>query len=306
MNKSLRITADLCREYGSCREGIDFIEKYFPDGFTIEDVYKKRVRHISLSFIHDGYRRFPFTERDKEMYLEYVKVDNCLAFDGCYDIKNCQVISDSKYCQNAENIFSSSYIKDSQFILRSGEVIDSKVIFDSTFINRSKNVLTSINVEDSDTIVHSEDIRNSDNIAYSNKITDGKFLIECNNVNNSIFSRKLVNCSNKIFCYDLLDNDELMIFNRPVSEMKFKSTKEIVSNLLKDRQLNCILSEKINFNTWKDRKAAADLPTALPALAIFYHTFKNEPEFWEEVQDLVEGYDREVLYQITFSEGMFN
>lgn len=305
MEQSLRITPELCRKYNLDSSAIALTERYLSnDGSTFEEVCNRTVNIVPLVLIHDYYMALPLTDEDKVRYFKKANIEECTAFTNSSNIKNCHVISDGTFCENSSHVFNAGYVKDSSYVLDSYDIQNSSNIFDSTFIEDSKNILTTYQAKNSNTIIECREIKSSNSIAYSSFISDSKFLLECEHVSNSLLSKKLNGSANKIFCYGVNSNEDPMIFNKPVSEMRFNKTMSALTSLLKDRQFKCFINDKIGFV--QPNNVILKLPMVLPATTIFYHTFRNDSDFWNQVKEMTAGYDQELLYQITFSEGMFN
>ena len=234
VNDSLLITAELCEKYKGCGQGLAYMKRFYPNGFTVDDVYTKKARHIPMQFVCWGYHFLPFTDADKQKFLEYAKIVNSSAFILSHHIENCKRISESSYCENCSDVSNSENIIDSYDITRSKTVQESKHIsncnevFDSQYCAYSDMVTISSYIHKSKSIDKSAFLSNCENVSNS------FLLFGCNNVNNIIAS-KLSDTSNRIFCTEECPDDyDYAILNRKVSKNTFDFTFNRIKELIED------------------------------------------------------------------------
>lgn len=296
-NDSLLITPELCESRNACREGLEFMRHYFPCGFTVDDVYEGRTRHIPIRFILDGYYHLPFTDSDKEKFLKYTKVHNSTAFYKSHSIDNCSNISHSHHCYNSDTVDNSSDVSDSSFVANSRDVVKSQYIIDSQHVYNSSWTIHSKNVFSSDRIVYSNDVNDSRAIFEGRNVKDSRFLLNCKNVTNSLISSTLANTSYKIFCLNnLLKQEEYcnqpMIFNQKVSQQVF------------DRVYNELLKYLSSFHIQYESMSPQERFLLAQAPASSFYIYTNEftdSEMWSIIKDIMPFYDPEIAYGITYS-----
>lgn len=301
MQQSVLITPKLCERLGAKDTWISFMKDHHPGGFTFDDVYTRKLRHLPYGFIHFMYNKLPMTSEDKAKYIELCKIVNSTGFYSCYDINGCRNIADSKFCLNSSSVFDSSHVELSDHIFKSKEITNSQKVFNSERVDKSTNVLNSWGIDECHDVVESSNVTASSNIAYCKAIISSHFLLECEDTITSFMSKGLKNCSDKIFCYDLSDDPNPRIFNRLVSKKRFNATYAMLLEFMQDIKMDFILPPE------GEQGIIPALPQARPAISIFYNTFKRLPAFWSEIKDLLDvtDDDKELLYQITFAEGVF-
>lgn len=289
-NNSLVITPELCSQKQACKVGEDFLKNFYPNGFTVDQVYKKEVRHIPMRFIHWGYFSLPFTNEDREKYLEFCDIKECNNFYMSDHIDLCKNISYSQYCSKSYNITKSKDIIESNNISNSNRVTKSSYIDYGSDIVESSYVYIGNNIEKTKCAWDSHNIKNSIMVNKSTKVDNGLF-VNFSSGNNIICSTK-INKDNRIFCTANCDNSfEYAIFNCEVKETEFlrvyKKLKEVLEN-----ELNFLsIDEKDNyFNITKK---------------IF-----NSNLIWYGIKDALEKdsfskEERILIYSITLSDKIF-
>lgn len=227
VNGSLLITPQLCEEHKSCSEGLEFMQRLYPQGFTVDDVYTKKVRHIPMYFVCWGYHFLPFTEEDKKKFIAYAQIVNSSRWILCHHIDSCDLISDSSYCDNSTNIEMGENISNSNFIKYSRGISFSNFIYDCNEVSHSCYCRDSGNIENSMYICNSEDIKDSYGLFNCKNITNSYLLMDTNDVHNAIAAKH----SNRIFCTENCSIDfEYAVLNKKVS----KSTFDLIYSRLKE------------------------------------------------------------------------
>ena len=102
INDSLLITPELCRHYKACGQGMAYMERFYPQGFTVDDVYNHRARHIPMHFVSWGFHYLPFTDKDKKKYLEFAKVIDCTSYFCIFKCEHCSHIDYSNNCEHSD------------------------------------------------------------------------------------------------------------------------------------------------------------------------------------------------------------
>lgn len=229
INDSLLITPQLCEEHKGCGQGMAYMKRFYPNGFTVDDVYTKKARHIPMHFICWGYHFLPFTEEDKRKFIEYAKIKNCTAFALSHHIENCHRISDSSYCSDSQHIYFCRNVHNSYTVGHSNDIQESSFINNCTEAYSSTHCMLSERVVGSHYVLRSQDV------------TDGYGIIDCKNVENGLYlqnAKNIKNCimsignniSNRIFCSENCEDFEYAIFDQAVSRVRF----ETVFNALKE------------------------------------------------------------------------
>ena len=295
---TLQITPKLCKQYQACKQGIEWMERYHKNGFTIDDVINKKVR-VPSAFVAWAGHNLPFSDNDIKKYYEFLKIINSFK------------VSYSKDVVDSYDVNNSFFVRDSMYVIKSKYIVKSNSIYNSNDISDCHNVHNSIKVVQSKRVYNSEDINNSEFIFLSKKITKGyevydsgnivnsKYLIKCENGENLFFSTNLKNCSNKIFCTELIDNDEFMIFNKVVTEKAFKMNKEILLEILDEYMHYAI------FTHFKNEKYTMGLNEKSMILAFANIYVLDNKDLWNEIRSKILHYDEDLAYEITYISKVF-
>ena len=211
----MKITLETLKQFNTCEEGIDFMEKNYPNGATAIQIMEDGK--ADLDMLHFGYKYFPLDKEDIQCYKRICHIDDATRF--CWYSRD---ISNSDVVVNSTNVINSKYIQNSDDVQNSNEVAN------STNIKRSDNILHSRNVSDSLVVVYSTDISDSMQVQYSKHvdwskcITHSAFVKDCDyiykseRVSECFCSGFLKNCRHCLFCSNLCDA-EYYIFNEKVS-----------------------------------------------------------------------------------------
>ena len=226
---TLLITPELCRERSACEPGIRFMERFYKDGFTVDDVFTGRARHIPIGFSMWAYHTLPFTEEDKEKFREFYQIKDCMGFYQSHHISNCTKISHSSFCENSNNIESSVDIYDSLNVTSSNTVTKSSDIYDCERVVNCACVWNSKDVSDSIAVYKSTRVAKSFGVFDSMDVKDCYFVEHCVSADHLFFARN-TSQSNRIACTEELDYD-YAIFNHQVSEDEFCRTFDALMEL---------------------------------------------------------------------------
>lgn len=239
----MKITRELLNKYDTCKKGIDFIEKYYPDGAEALQIVAEH--EVPLEMLHFARQHFDLNEEEIKKYYELCEVD-----------ENSTNIWSSSKIYNSKNVSSSKEVNESSFVYNSLDVYKSSDIYSSTNIEESSNILDGDNISSSERIISSknidfctqiigsEDIQWSENLLHSFHIEDSAYLYVCKNSINCYFGGFLEDCQNCLFCYGL-KNKKNYIFNQQVSENEFEIWKEKLLFKL-NREQNSIV--EVNYN----------------------------------------------------------
>lgn len=285
-NDSLLITKELCQERKACKEGLIFLERYYPNGFTVDDIYNKRIKHIPMSFVTWGYHFLPLTESDKKKFFEYAQIENSGFFQS-HHIKNCKRISYSDHCYDSEDINYSKDVSGSFYINHCVDIQDSFEVQRSTTVNNSTKIYSSIKVMSSNSVANSNTVSFSSGVFNSSDIHNCFMIDFSKECENCMFSKCLNDCKNKIFCSEMRDNDVPMIFDKEVSQRVFDRVFKELSKLLNEYKIIMTNEKQISTCT-----------SILPSLVIWEKTL-NHHEFWEAVKDIVPFFEEDAAYQLT-------
>lgn len=242
---SLLINDVLCEAYGASKEGIEYVHKYYPDGFTPKDVVEGKTKYIPSYYINWGYHNLPFTDDDKQRYKDYRHITNCTSFYMSNDIDGGSYIVDSSFIEN------SNYIRDSV------SVFNSNYVRFGEDIEYSDHIIGSSHVTQSDLVYNSTKIAVSNFIFNCNNIEFCDWLVNCSNVSESILCKDIHNCRNCILCNEEPKYEEgnYYFLNKGVSRATYLRMKEQISryimNLVDDQaKISEFNKPKINYVTF--------------------------------------------------------
>lgn len=297
-NDSLLITAELCLERGIDKENFK-IGSILLNGVTIDDIYTKKVPiNIPIELLMWTYFNLPLTNSDKKKVLELAKIVDSTAFYDSYNITNCKLISESKFCKNSQDIQNSSHINNSLSVIGSTEVENSQYICNSKDIVSSACVFFSEKVGGSNYIINSQNIYGSRLVINGKDIDNSYYVLNTERSSNLILCADIYNSKNKILCSMMNNNDDPMICNKVVSQIKFDNLRDfLIEELTK-------ITPKITANRGTKESFKNHVINHTPALyvdkTIFFETFKNL-DFWDKIcraLDLTEE-DKKLIYNFT-------
>lgn len=229
----MKITLQKLQDKNACKEGIEYFNKYYPNGVEVIDILKNPK--VSTEFLHWGHLHLDLTEEEERLYYERMHI-----VDSNYITKSYNVTS-SQYVHQSSNIIDSKFISNSQDIETATQVYNSSMVEHSQFINQS------IGISNSELILTSNNIDNCKNISngsflsevycarFCNSCSNSAFIEHCNSIDNSYFNLFCENSSNLIFCFGLqnTNNNEYYIFNTKVSKSNFEIAKKQINKLIK-------------------------------------------------------------------------
>lgn len=292
------LTTDILIKRASCIEGVEFLDKHFPNGAELIDIIN--YRFTPTEFLHWGYLHLNPNKEEIEAYWNRLKVDTS-ARSSIYESDNIaggSYISCSSHITNSDYIFSSKEVKDSNSILSSSYIEHSKQIVNSEFCYNSNKVFLGSNINDSYNIIQSNYVVNSQHVINSNsivdcfcigdwmsttsRITDGAFIVNC---------QQLEHC---LFCSQL-ENKEYHLFNQPIPPGQFDLIKKQMASILRDWEPQYMIKD------WSANIIPIEPPRILRNPLKQY---ADLPEaFWRWVITLP-NYNPNILYSITFNKDL--
>ena len=234
---SLLITPKLCEEHKGCGQGMAYMNRFYPNGFTVDDVYNRRVRHIPMHFVSWGYHYLPFTDEDKRKYLEFAKIIDCTHYFCIFKCEDCTNIDYSNNCKHSE------WVSNSQSIVNSFQVEHSKIVQESQYVFSSEEIYDCYGVSQCNRAVGCQYVRNSDDITNCYAVSDCKDLRDClylegvETANRCILS-KGKDIKNRIFCTEECPPYEYAFLNKEISKIRFETLFEEISELLHEEPIS--------------------------------------------------------------------
>lgn len=219
----MKVTTELLKRYGSCQEGIDFLENNFPNGAEALEIAK--VPNLPISFLFFAQKYFSLNKEEYKKYEELCNLVNSKHILASHNIENCEFVANS------------SYVSDSKYVFNSTNVHDSRQVYSGVEIKSSKNINLCVRVNNSDRIINSDDVVDSFQVVGSNLITwckqildsfiarDCDFIYRGNNIEDCYFCGFIKNSKHCIFCFGI-ENEEYCIFNEKVDRALFEQIKE--------------------------------------------------------------------------------
>jgi len=242
----MKVTYDLLKRYKACKQGLEFMQEFYPDGAEALDIVNEH--EVPIEFLHFARQYFDLNEEELKKYFELCNVDS-----------NCENIWSSQQITNSQNVSYSTNVRNSAYVQTSRDIRNSRNIYGSLGVIGSKEIFMSSNVKDSLYIVSttdvtcSEQVMNSRNIQWSNMIyssrdvSDSSFITCSLQANNCSVSGFLTNCSNCLFCY-AIGESKYQIFNQQVSVSEFEYWKSFVDFLLEKEKKELIKIQEDSFN----------------------------------------------------------
>lgn len=239
----MKITHDLLVRRHACAEGIEFLDKYYPDGVELIDLLtdlSSSKYQLPVDFYYWGETNLGFDDdyekqkRERAMFERLLAIDRSSAIVGSNRIKDSYMVGHSKYVERSRSVFHSEHVSDSDDVNGSARITKSHGVFDSKFVSDSGEVLFSVNVTNSTNVINSHYIVNSANILDSTNIVDCRDCRTCTNMDNSSFCVDCNDSSNLIFCIGI-DNANSHIFNEKVQPSVFQMVAEQYKRIMPTR-----------------------------------------------------------------------
>jgi hypothetical protein len=279
------VTIDVLESRGACKEGIAYIERFFPEGAEMVDII--RARHISKEFLHWGREHLDPTESDIEAYCEVCNIVNTKNHWYSVNVSDSDRVVKSSDVHGSYGVFGSTSIKDSFDVVASDSIENSKQIFHSEMIEASTRIFKSKNVVDSNNIINSTGVTISKNVIDSFGVFGSTEIISSEKITNSHFCKNCKNIKHCLFCENL-ENAEYHIFNQPVE-------KEWYEQFV--RQYEKYQTAELSFVREWPEELVANI-TVIPTKK-YDDWYSQIPEkFWKWAATLP-GYDEMFMYDMT-------
>lgn len=223
------LTVSDLKRFGACKEGIKFMERFYPDGAELETII--RTKHIPKDFLYWGEAHLPYNDTEYAAYCAVLHNENNKTVFNVSDtsdssfvsqssevsnstaVRNSSSVSDSNYISHSVRVRNSSYVYNTTLAANCHIILNSNMVFNSTYVNDSTNVV------DSNDIVRCADIANSAN------------LIQCSHMDGCVGCTFSNNLKNGLFCSGI-NSGENLLFNKPVNETALTIIKEELKSVL--------------------------------------------------------------------------
>lgn len=287
------LTVEKLKSKSACEAGIKWFEHYFPNGAELKEVIlHDRVPNFFLYWgCEQGF--FQMNEEEKEAYKQKLKI-KCNNLSSI--ISSCEV-EDSEYIFKGRNVVNSNYVSSGKkivdsFMIQAGHEIErSKYVFDGIDIKDSQYIYVSRRVFNSAIVVNSESVIDSIGILNSKDVEQSYYVLgqkdeQTELIKNSLFIFNSKNLNKCLFCCDLEDK-ELMLFNKPISEQQYKNYMQKIMELKQNWSPSLI-------GAWCEEK----MPLLPPQLQLEENYTSEMPnELLEWLKTLPE-YNEEILLKI--------
>lgn len=285
------VTIDTLVQHGACQEGIDFLQKHFPNGAELRDLID--YRFTPTDFLHWGFLNLEATSEEQAAYWEKVGViDSSNIFQSDH-ITESDSVRYSSYVTQSSVVRKSNSVTDSQLVFDSRDVESSVNVFKSTFVYHSTQVLKSNNVTGCCNIVKSTYAVDSTSVYDSQIITDSRHIRNSTNLTNARLCSDCSNLTNALFCSDCHDG-ECLVFNKPISPKQFAMLMERYDNFVKEE--TCLA------NKWPVGKPLfPETPVEERNWMKQYHPLPDKLWLWAES---LPNFDPLLLYRITFKSSL--
>lgn len=281
------LTVDILKERRACEKGINFVEKFYPNGVELSEIIQNR--NIPKEFLHWGFSHLDATDEEIQLYEKVLDITNTTGYFESEKVSDSQQVRFSSEIENSKDIYRSKKVKNSCSIYSSNNIEDSSNINTSAFCSNSDIILNSTNITDSTMVINSNCIIRSNSVIKSNFITESTCIINSSNTEDCNFLMDCSNMRDSIFCLGL-DGKEYYLFNKPVSKI-------IYENISIQFRKYITLPLKMLFIT------SENLITS--QINKFSEFFENLPDdFWQWVKTLP-NYDPEILYSMTFNSTLW-
>lgn len=286
------ITTELLQNNRACKQGIEFVSKFYPDGIEMIDLIKDK--RVSREMLHWGRKQLTHTQEELDAYCAMCNIINSNGFWYSENIKDCEYVVKSSNILSSKHIFNSKDVTNSVDVVNSEQVEDSSKIFSSEWISNSTKILSSKNIENSRNICNSTLTIGAANIFNSSNILNSSEIVNSQNITNSTGCMASKNLTNCLFCYDLNDK-EYHIFNTPIDRERFNTYKNQYQKLMQNEEL-------VFVDEWPEELTQAVVPSLDLNLS---HYYKNLPDkFWKWARTLP-NFDEELFYNITMNPKSF-
>ena len=279
------ITADLLRKYQACDQGIEYIQRFYPNGAEMIDII--RDQRISKEFLHWGREHLTNNQEELAAYCVACNIVNTEGYWYSANISDSKNVVKSKNVKNSTCVFESTNINQCKDVVSTDEAENSQQVFYSSMIDNCSKIYKGNNIVDSINIHNSIMIVRSKNVIDSNTVFDSSEIIKCSTVTNSHFCQDCGNIDHCLFCSGLTEA-EYCIFNKQID----KNLYEIF-----EKQYLKYMTAQLDFiQHWPDNLISTIniVPTRK-----FDDWFYSVPEkFWKWARTLP-NFDSMLIYDIT-------
>ena len=279
------ITADLLRKYKVCKQGIWYIERFYPAGAEMIDIIKDK--HIPKEMLHWCREHLSSTPEELQIYCDICNIINSEGFWYSTDVINSKYVVKSKNVKDSRSIFESSDIKDCEDIVATDEAESSRQIFYSSMVDSCEKVYKGNNIVDSVNICNSTMIARCKNVIDSNTVFDSSEIIKSSTVTDSHFCQECSNIDHCMFC-EGISGVEYYIFNKPIDKKLYE---------MFEKQYKKYMEAQLDFiQKWPDELIAAAYVAPTRKFDSWYHSISGK--FWKWARTLP-NFDSMLIYNIT-------
>lgn len=280
------LTKEVLEKYYACNEGLEFFQKYFPNGAELKDVIT--MRHIPKDFLYWGYMYLDTTNEEKELFFKVMEITNSSGVYRSKKVDGSQYVSDSTNIKNSSHIFYSEDVTDSKEVVSSENVEGSIGVFNSTWVTNSTSIAFTTSATDSSNIVNSQYIVRSHSIIDSSLISDCHAIRKGKNLSECVFCANCEDMKKSLFCIGQ-SGAEYMLFNKPIDPTYFDGIMKMYKKLV-DTELKLMSS-------WTPEFISPETPTVNYDVRRHYATLSQKFMKWLRT---LPNYDPKIMYQITY------
>ena len=287
------ITTDFLVNNKACKQGIEFVQKFYPNGVEMIDLIKDP--RISKEMLHWGRKQLTHTKEELDAYCQICNITNSSGFWYSENVRDSLYVVKSFDVSSSKHVFNSKSIERCIDVSGSEQIEDSSKVFISEWVTNSSKVYSSKNIENSQNICNTTLTIGAKNVYGSTNILNSTEIINSQNITNSICCTESQSLTNCLFCYGLKDM-EYCIFNKPIDKERFNTYKKQYLKLMQDVELSFI-------EDWPESLVQSITPALDLNLSHYYKS--APPKFWKWVRTLP-NFNEQILYQITMRSEALN
>ena len=279
------ITTELLRKYKACEQGIEYIQRFYPNGAEMIDIIHDP--NIDKEFLYWGRKNLTHSAEEFDAYCHTCNIVNTDCHWCSYNLHDSNFIVESHDIENSERIFESNDIEHSFDVVASESISNSSQIFTSSLVDNSSHIMHCSNITECNNTCFSKIISHSENIYNSKNVFTSSEIITSENVTNSYFCQNCRNIKHCMFC-DGIEDVEYYLFNQPVDKERFE---------LFTQQYKRFMQFKLAFAPiWPENMIKAFTPVVTQKKYEWYNAISEK--FWKWAKTLP-GYDYILVYNIT-------
>lgn len=279
------LTAEKLKQMRACQKGVEYIERFFPNGAELIDIIN--TRHVPKEFLHWGRENLTVSQEELEAYCKVCKIINTEGFWYSEKVTDSRYVVKSSEVSGSERIFRSNDVEDSQDIVDSETIIKSAQVFTSSMVSYSSLIAASTNISESRNVCFSKTISRGVNVYNSENVLSSSEIIKSENVTDSYFCQNCKNIKHCMFCNGIEDA-EYYLFNQPVDKERFE---------LFIQQYKRFMQAQLNFVVrWPENLIKAYSPIITSKFDDWYKSIPDR--FWKWARTLP-GFDSMLVYDIT-------